>query len=179
MRQQGAKKCFSCGHPFDDEANLTESPYVLQNPRVKEFYRARSKIGRFLETLTSFHSILLILSIVLVAISIYTFLPYIIGVQVEGQIVEFEALHCRGDCQYRVTYEFIDNRGNVRTGEYHWSYADYEYTPPKEGQPTILRYVPWMPWLPAVAVEGWFPWGWIVLGVGGILLIVAVRRNWL
>jgi len=182
LRTRDAKRCTSCGRVFeiDFEGDISERPYILANPQVKAPYYKRSKVNLFLDKLLSFESIVMMIGVVMILMAVRGLLPYVIGTRTAATVTDIEAMNCRADCQYLVKYEFTDAQGIVRSGQYHWSYEDYAFHPPKEGQTTIIRYVPHLiPVLQPVAVDAWFPWGLYLAAAFGVLCIVAVQRGWL
>lgn len=177
MRQQGAKRCVSCGRLFDDESNASETIYALTHPQVKAPYKERGPVARFLDRIFSFHGIMWMISITMILIAVGSLAPYAIGIRSDAVVTDLEAINCRKDCQYIVTYRFVDNLGRTRTGTYHWSYSDYEFNPPKKGEPTVVKYIPFLSFIPAVSPRAWFPWGMPLLGLLGVLLAWMLKRH--
>ena len=70
MRQQGAKRCVSCGRLFDDESNASETIYALTHPQVKAPYKERGPVARFLDRIFSFHGIMWMISITMILIAV-------------------------------------------------------------------------------------------------------------
>ena len=179
IRQQGARRCSSCGRVFDDESNASETIYALTHPQVKAPYRKQGPVSKFFENIFAFHSVITIIAIVMLVVAARALLPYVFGIKAEASVTKLEALNCKADCQYLVDYQFTDISGNVRTGQYHWSYKDFYFYPPKEGQPTVIKYIPYLTFMPPVAIDAWFPWGMFVMAGLAILALVAVKKNWI
>ncbi|MHB9034418.1 MAG: hypothetical protein ACYC6L_15400 [Anaerolineae bacterium] len=178
MRQLGAKRCVSCGRVFDDESNATETVYALTHPQVKQAYKTVGTVARFFDQIFGFHMVMLLIGIVMVVVGAVALSPYVIGIKAPAVVTHLEAINCRKDCQYIVDYQFTDLRGVSRTGQYHWSYNDYYFYPPEEGQPTTIKYVSFFPKL-AIGVDQWFPWGYFILMGMGAAIVVAVKKNWI
>ena len=177
LRNQGTRRCVSCGRIFHDEVDTSETKYALTHPQTKVRYVRRSKFALFMNELSSFHSVMLIIGSALALWCIITFLPDIIGVKTDATITKINTLHCKEDCQMQIFYKYTGADNKVYTGMFHTTMTDTYFHPPVEGVPTPIRYIPHLPFIPPRSPNAWFPIGILMAGIFGLGLVVFASRG--
>lgn len=177
LRNQGTRRCVSCGRIFHDEVDATETVRALTHPQTKVRYVQRSNFAKFLDGLFTFRWLMIIAGVALVLWCVITFLPDVIGVKTDAIITKLNVLHCTTDCQMEVFYQFTGSNNKVYSGMFHQSFTDTYFHPPVEGSSTPVRYIPSLPFIPPRSPNEWFPIGVLLLGIFGLGVVVFTIRG--